>query len=108
MTSKDEQIDNLDAAMAKVAEGITPTRKKNTGSAPGEPAQKQVIVRVTDADHEIWKSSAEKSGMSMAEFIRLAVNDACVKAGDCQHPVESRKNYPWATFCLSCNKRLSG
>lgn len=103
-----EILDNLDAAMAKVAENIKPTRKSNTGGEAGQPAQKQVLVRVTDSDHEAWKVSAEKSGMSMAEFIRMAVNDACLKTGDCQHPVENRKTYPWASFCLLCNKRLSG
>lgn len=100
--------DNIEAAMDKVADSMTPTRKKNTGSAPGEPTQKQVLVRVTESDHKRWQESAEKSGMSMAEFIRLAVNDACEKTGECQHPLENRKQYPWASFCLKCNVRLSG
>lgn len=100
--------DNIDAAMAKVAQSIKPTRKTNAGGTDGEPAQKQVLIRATEADHERWKEAAEKCGMSMSEFVRMAANDAAKKTGECQHPVENQKVYPWASFCLLCNKRLSG
>jgi predicted HicB family RNase H-like nuclease len=101
-----EQEDNIEAAMAKVAENLTLTRKANTGSVPGEPAQKQVMVRATEADHDKWKRAAEKSGVSMAEFIRDAVNVAAKNALECEHPVEMRKSYPWSEFCLKCNSRI--
>lgn len=103
-----ENNDNIEAAMDKVAESLKPTRKKNTGSAQGEPAQKQILIRVTETDHERWRISAEKSGMSMSEFIRGAVNEACLNTGECKHPLDKRKTYPWASFCMQCNTRLSG
>ena len=102
----DEQEDNIEAAMAKVAENLTLTRKANTGSVPGEPAQKQVMVRASEIDHVRWKEAAEKSGISMAEFIRDAVNVAVKNALECDHPVEMRKSYPWSEFCLKCNSRI--
>ena len=101
-----EQEDNIEAAMAKVAENLTLTRKANTGSVPGEPAQKQVMVRASEIDHVGWKEAAEKSGISMAEFIRDAVNVAAKNALECEHPVETRKSYPWSEFCLKCNSRI--
>jgi len=100
--------DNIDAAMEKVAQSMKPTRKANAGGGDGEPTQKQVLIRTTEADHERWKEAAEKNGMSMSEFLRMAANDAASKLGECQHPIENRKTYPWASFCMLCNKRLSG
>jgi predicted HicB family RNase H-like nuclease len=102
----DEEADNIEAAMAKVAENLTLTRKANTGSVPGEPAQKQVMVRASEIDHARWKEAAEKCGISMAEFIRDAVNVAAKNALECEHPVEMRKSYPWSEFCLKCNSRI--
>jgi predicted HicB family RNase H-like nuclease len=101
-----EQDDNIEAAMAKVAENLTLTRKANTGSTPGEPAQKQVMVRASETDHVRWKEAAEKLGVSMAEFIRDAVNAAAKNALECDHPVEMRKSYPWSEFCLKCSNRI--
>lgn len=100
--------DNIEAAMEKVAQSMKPTRKANAGGGDGEPTQKQVLIRTTEADHERWKEAAEKNGMSMSEFLRMAANDAASKLGECQHPIENRKTYPWASFCMLCNKRLSG
>jgi predicted HicB family RNase H-like nuclease len=105
MKMSDEQ-DNVEAAMDKVASSIKMTRKSNTGSVPGEPAQKQVMVRATDADHEKWKKAAETEGKSMAEFIRDACNEASKNSLECQHPKEFRKVYPWSEFCLKCNHRI--
>ena len=54
MLQRDEQTalvsnasftDNLEAAMNKVAGALKHTRKPNTGSTPGEPAQRQEIGR---------------------------------------------------------------
>ena len=103
-----EIFDNLDAAMTKVAESIKPTRKATTGGGDGQPVQKQVLIRASEADHERWRDAAEKNGMSMSEFIRVAANDAAARVAECQHPIDRRKTYPWASFCLECNKRLSG
>ena len=97
-----EHLDNLEAAMAKVAEDITPSRKKNTGSKAGDPAAKQVLLRASDADHARWKEAADRKGVSMAEFIRDAVNAATADVLDCPHPSSMKRFYPWATTCLQC------
>lgn len=101
-----DEADNLEAAMEKIAETLKMTRKPSTGSKPGEPAQKQVIVRASESDHIRWKSAAEKAGVSMAEFIREAVNEACANIMDCTHPENMRKKYPWSEFCLRCEQRI--
>lgn len=106
MSNEDNTQDNIEAAMAKVAENLSLTRKANTGSVPGEPAQKQVMVRASEADHSRWKEAAEKSDISMAEFIRDAVNAAVKNTLECAHPIEMRKSYPWSEFCLKCESRI--
>ena len=50
--------DNIEAAMDHVAETIEPTRSPNTNSQDGKTANKQVIVRATEEDHERWKAAA--------------------------------------------------
>lgn len=101
-----EHDDNIEAAMDKVAETLEPTRKPNTGSAPGEPAMKQVIVRATEHDQERWKQAAERQGVSMAEFVRRVCNEAAAIEIDCPHPMQFRKSYPWSERCTKCNARL--
>ena len=100
------EVDNIDAAMAHVAETLTPTRQHHTGAVDGETANKQVILRATEYDHERWKAAAAKEGISMSEFIRNCCNKAAGDILECQHPKEMRKNYPWSEKCLACGKRL--
>lgn len=104
--SNNEEFDNIEAAMDKVAETLEPTRKPNTGSTPGEPAMKQVIVRATEHDQDRWKQAAEKQGVSMAEFVRRVCNEAASEELDCKHPIQYRKSYPWSERCTRCNTRL--
>jgi predicted DNA binding CopG/RHH family protein len=104
--SNNENLDNIEAAMDKLAETLEPTRKPNTGSTPGDPAMKQVIIRATESDQERWKTAAEKQGLSLAEFVRRVCNDASARELDCPHPVHMRKVYPWSERCTACNKRL--
>lgn len=101
--STDNQ-DNLEAAMEKVAESIEPTIGRNTGSSPGEPANKQVLIRSTVSDHARWKDAADTKGVSLSEFIRDCLNDAASKVLDCQHL--NVRSYPWAEICLDCDERL--
>ena len=104
--SNPDEFDNIEAAMDKVAETLEPTRKTNTGSSPGEPAMKQVIVRATESDQDKWKRAAEKQGVSMAEFVRRVCNEAASDELDCKHPAQYRKSYPWSERCTKCNTRL--
>lgn len=102
----EEVQDNIQAAVDGVMKVEDLTRKANTGSKPGLPANKQVLIRATDEDHERWKLAAAELGVSLAEFVR----DACNKAAGsmvCQHLPEHRKVYPWMSKCLNCGKRFN-
>ena len=55
----DNEIDNIEAAMSKVAENIKPTRRPNTGAEEGSTATKQVLIRTTDEDHARWMSASD-------------------------------------------------
>lgn len=106
MAIMSNEEDNIEAAMEKLAETLEPTRKTNTGSTPGEPAMKQVIVRATEYDHDRWKLTAERQGVSLAEFVRRLCNEAAAYEIDCPHPIEFRQSYPWSERCTKCNVRL--
>jgi hypothetical protein len=103
-----EEPGNMAAAMNKVAETLNMTRKTNTGSKTGEPAQRQVLLRASAEDHERWKKTAESKGMALSELIRELCNIAAAETLDCQHPAEFRKTYKWSDTCLKCNTRLRG
>ena len=64
----------------------------------------QVIVRVPEATRERWKQAAAAKGVSMAEFVRSAVDAVAGDVLDCKH--QSVRKYPWATICNGCGSRL--
>lgn len=101
-----EEQDNLKVAVNKVAESMDMTVSNAVGD--DGPSTKQIIVRTTDVDHERWKMAAHKTGMSMSQFIRDSVNLKVSETLDCQHPLNMRRYYPWAEFCLKCNTRIRG
>lgn len=103
----EENMDNLVAAMHRVAETLDPVVSHSISDDDG-PANKQILIRATESDHERWKRAAEKVGQSVAQFIRETVNNKVVDILDCSHPVNMRRKYPWAEFCLRCNARLRG
>jgi len=106
MNEFDEDGSNLTAAMDKVASSMDMSISVAVGD--DGPATKQIIVRASDVDHERWKQAAHKSGKSMAQFIREVMNDKVKDILDCSHPINMRRQYPWAEFCLKCNTRLRG
>lgn len=107
LTMSDEPVeDNIEAAMDKVAETLKPTRSRAPKSDDG--MTRQVLCRASEHDHDRWKQAAEKQGVSMAEFIRAACNDRAADLLDCPHPLNQRRWYPWAEFCLACSTRLRG
>jgi len=101
-----ENLDNLKVAVGKIAETMDMTVSALVGD--DGPTTKQVIVRTTDDDHERWKRASQRDGKSMSQFIREAVNARVSDILDCQHPINMRRYYPWAEFCLKCNSRLRG
>lgn len=94
--------DNIEAAMSKVAETMTPTKKANTGVDAGSTATKQVLIRVSEEDHERWKTAADKDGSTLSDFLRKAANSAASDVLDCKHPPQFRKVYPWVDKCVQC------
>jgi predicted DNA binding CopG/RHH family protein len=98
--------DNLKMAMDKEAET---TLGDMTVSKSGEDiADKQVLIRATQYDKDRWKASADAKGLTVSEWIRSVLNDAARNTLDCSHPINRRRYYPWAEFCLECNMRLRG
>lgn len=100
-----DPMSNIKSAMQKVAETMTATRSRAISQDDG-PADKQVLIRATEADRDNWKAAADKVGVSMSEWIRDLLNDAAEKVLVCQHPVDQRLVYPWTEICTKCNKRL--
>jgi predicted HicB family RNase H-like nuclease len=102
----DSPEDNIEAAMEKVAANTSMGRRSNTGSKPGEPAQKQVIIRTSDRNHERWKEAAEIQGVSLAEFIRALADAEATRLLECTHPEQFVVRYPWIVKCKKCGERL--
>lgn len=97
--------DNVEAAMKKVGETLTPTRRSNTGADDGSTATKQVLIRTTDEDHARWKEASEKEGITLSEFMRSAANTLASEILDCKHPKEMVRWYPWGSRCTKCGTR---
>lgn len=96
---------NLAAAIAREAESKDKSIS-NEVSSDGSPADKNVLIRIPSSDRERWKEAADKLGTTMSQMIRDAVNKQVSDVLDCPHPINTRRYYPWAEFCLSCNTRL--
>lgn len=100
--SSDES--NLAAAIAKEVEGgITVSSELSPEDGP---ADKTVLVRLTEHDRDRWKQAAEKVGKPMSQMIRDSVNQFVQDTLDCPHPTNMRRYYPWSEFCLKCETRL--
>lgn len=92
------------AAAAAAIDDAGPGVSSPTGAEPGE-GTVQVIVRVPARTRDRWKDAAERSGVSMSEFVRNAADDRAAPILDCPH--RSRRVYPWAQFCNDCGARLT-
>jgi activator of 2-hydroxyglutaryl-CoA dehydratase len=97
-----DKHDNIEAAMAKVAETLAPTKKANTGVESGATATKQVLIRVSEEDHERWKEASDRDGSTLSDFLRKAANAAASDVLDCKHPRQFRKSFPWVEKCVQC------
>jgi|TARA_B110000263_G_scaffold243547_1_gene250390 predicted HicB family RNase H-like nuclease len=97
--------DNVEAAMDKLAETLDPKISTKISDDDG-PADKQILIRSTQKDHERWKVAAEREGKSLSGFIRDIVNLSVTEILDCSHPEEYRQRYPWKETCLKCDTTL--
>lgn len=107
--------DNLEVAMNKVAEDLTPTRsravgkkkKSEDGTELSSTAQEQVLFRASTEDKQKWEECAKHLGISLAEFLRVSANEKAENAmKGCDHPLAFRRSFPWMEECLKCGVRL--
>lgn len=107
--------DNLEVAMNKVAEDMTPTRsravgkkkKSEDGTELSSTAQEQVLFRASTEDKQKWEECAKHLGISLAEFLRVSANEKAENAmKGCDHPLAFRRSFPWMEECLKCGVRL--
>ena len=102
--NKDPEISNLVAAIDREAHG---DKSISTEVSPEDgPADKNILVRLTNKDRERWKEASEKIGVTMSQMIRDAVNVKVIEVLDCPHPTNMRRYYPWSEFCLKCSTRI--
>jgi hypothetical protein len=107
--------DNLEVAMNKVAEDLTPTRSRSVGKKKksedgtelSSTAQEQVLFRASTEDKQKWEECAKHLGISMAEFLRVSANEKVENTmAGCDHPLAFRRSFPWMEECLKCGVRL--
>lgn len=98
--------DNLDAAVGASLGDLTVVGASGSGAVAGGPADKGVLVRVTEGVREEWKLVAAGLGLSLSEFVRVTVQERVDGVLRCPHPLGLRKVYPWSEFCLRCGERL--
>jgi len=100
--------DNIEAAMTRVSKSIKPSVAPILKEEDDSPADKQILIRIHDNDRERWKAASDRLAISMSQFIRDTVNEKVGNVLDCPHPLNQRRYYPWAEFCLKCDSRLRG
>lgn len=99
-----KETDNIEAALKKeMSQGMSVSTELSPESGP---ADKTVLVRLTEADRERWKQASEKVGKTLSQMIRDSVNGFVSETLDCPHPTNMRRYYPWSEFCLKCETRL--
>ena len=83
---------------------VTPTDEE-----PGGPADKQLMVRCTQPEKDLWKQAADANTETLASYVRRVLNENAHKSTTCSHPKQFVKFYPWGKpqfYCLSCNTRI--
>jgi len=76
---------------------------------PGSPADKQLMVRCTQAEKDLWKQAADNLNETLASFVRRLLNEGATKATSCSHPSGAVRFYPWGKpqfFCTFCSTRI--
>lgn len=102
--SEEPEVSNLISAIAREAQG---DKAISTEVSPDDgPADKNILIRLTNKDRERWKQASDKMGLTMSQMIRDTVNEKVADVIDCSHPVNMRRYYPWSEFCLKCQTRI--
>lgn len=105
-TDKEENENNIKAAMDKVAENISPAVSGVIRQDDG-PIDKQVLIRTTDFERDRWKQASAAEQVTLSAWIRNTLNNEAKRLLECDHPMNMTRFYPWATICTKCGKRLS-
>jgi len=108
MKPTEEIVQAMDEAMDEMADmNIKPVSP--TDDEHGSPADKQLMVRCTQPEKDLWKKAADSGNETLASFVRRVLNESALKATTCSHPRDFVKFYPWGTpqfFCLKCGVRI--
>lgn len=108
-----ESVEPPGAPESAESEDLSLEKHLRAGGRSGEPADKQVLIRVTGDDRERWGLAARLEGVSVSEFVRNLVNERVRGLLECPHPVGFRRVYNWPgrpvySICLECGARLRG
>lgn len=96
--------ENIETAISKeIKQGMSISTELSPETGP---ADKQILIRLTETDRERWKQAADSVGLTVSQMIRDVVNDFAEKTLDCSHPINRRRYYPWSEVCLECGTRL--
>ena len=106
---KVEPAEPLGARAAVKDDNLSLESHLRAGGVSGEPADKQVLIRVTEFDRGRWGEAARLEGVSVSEFVRSLVNERVRGLLECSH--SSRKFYRWPnrpvySICQLCGRRL--
>lgn len=101
-----EEVNNVAAAMDRVAESIKPTIARGTRTDNGVPSDKQVLIRTTDEERDRWKQAAANEQVTLSSWIRNVLNAEAKRILECDHPMNMMRFYPWAKICTKCGQRL--
>lgn len=100
------RMDNLDAAMAHVADSIEPTIHRSTGATDDDPIQ-QVLIRAPKSSHARWKDAAARLGVSLAQYVRDLCDAKAAELLDCVHPQSAIRINRWGHFCGTCGQQIT-
>lgn len=98
--------------MSEILNDMTDTTIKPvmpTDDDSGSPADKQLMVRCTQEEKDLWKKASDKNNETLASFVRRTLNESSLRTTTCPHPQHMVKFYPWSKpqfFCLACNTRI--
>ena len=104
--SEEQALNNVAAAMDRVADAIKPTIARGTRTDDGTPSDKQVLIRTTDAERDRWKEAASHEQLTLSSWIRNVLNNEAKRILECDHPMNMMRFYPWAKICTKCGQRL--
>lgn len=90
-------FDAVDKALASPGSGLEDIE---------ETRDRQVLIRVGEAQRDRWQQCADADGLSVSEWLRQMADARYREVFLCTHPLDQRKSYPWSELCMKCGVRL--